>query len=246
MELAMTKSLLSTVAPEIQTQGSANIDRRAMLAGLAIVAAIAPTATACTSTHPAFVQWRIWNEAQDLADTLGVRAEEAYATLPPVARGEIAIPFDDGYDTVHFLDGGKKETRPGSVAPSFAWLEAHYNSIKPGPRGWDKTLEEYRAEFEAAEAKAAEIRCAAGIDDLCWQINATLDIADAAEDAVANMTSIDPVVIAARLHMAIRERSKKSGIGDTYDRFTVIALRDLLPSLPAEMVDVISPIVRSI
>jgi hypothetical protein len=244
----MTKTPHSTLAPDFQTPAPVKLDRRAVLAGLATVAAVAPVATACTATHPALEQWRIWNDAQNLADALGDRYGQIYDTLPPEAQGKIAIPFDDGYNEVYFDDDGKAASRPGRQikAPSFAWLEAHYNMIKPGPRGWDKTLEEYRAEFEAAEAKGAEIRQAAGLNDLNQQVDAAIEIAIEAEDQIANMTSIDPVVIAARLHMAVRERSKEPEIGGTDNRFTVIALRDLLPFLPAEMVAAIAPIVHSI
>jgi hypothetical protein len=215
----------------MKTTNQTSLTRRSVLAGAA-VATVAGAVARADALDPTLVQWRIWHRAYTEETALDARCSELYATIPDRLRGLIGVRMfwkgDDGtgYEchTPEQIDdiGGRRLLTPN------------------GPVGFERTVEEYKAELAALRAEYKAVWDRLGLEEISDRIVAIGDVRLAAENAIDEIGGASPVAIAARLAIDLMYAEND---GEQFRAKRIAAIvQDILPVLPAEMADGIAPL----
>jgi hypothetical protein len=210
-----------TVNPSLQGK---TIGRRAILAGLA-TASIAGTATAAEhdDTEAVLAAWREWRPLQCEDAALTPQIQAAYKALP----NWVKVPQIQVLDTWCWDDKAIDDVC--DRAPT--WMNPAIPDLRVAAK----------RELQDLWRRGEEYSQRCGYTDLEKRSDAIMERQVALVKRIENSNSNHPIVIAAKIDMALSEASSDDLFGDCPWVPISAILRALMPHLPADMAAALAP-----
>lgn len=233
-QLSVDSSLPASAGSSSGGIHTMTMNRRAMLRGIAattaagaavaVPAAIANASTA-TDVDAVLAAWRAWRPLAEEFARLSDEAERIEKSMPDWARSGPHIAINDvQVYSPHSLDQAMKQLPD--------WLKPASEQLREcALRGWNEG-------WARAEAERARVGLAPRRD----RMDEITDLEDPLITLIENASGSHPVVVAAKMDMALNKTSCSDLFEDLPWSLLASAVRGVLSDLPADMAEALAPI----